>query len=73
MADPPALAHIFEPLGFAPVGEPVDVGGAVHQPVWLDFGEGSVNGWLRRLVGGELDARGGGGREHGRRRLRGAA
>jgi DNA-binding CsgD family transcriptional regulator len=55
MADPDALAPIFEPLGFAPVGPPVDVGGALHQPVWLDFGEGSVDGWLGRLVGAEID------------------
>lgn len=56
MADPEALAPIFEPLGFAPIGDPVDVGGALHQPVWLDFGEGSVDGWLRRLVGEEISA-----------------
>ncbi len=56
MADPDALAPIFVPLGFRSVGDPVDVGGALHQPVWLDFGEGSVNGWLRRLVGEEIDA-----------------
>ena len=24
--------------------------------MWLDFGEGSVDGWLRRLVGAEIDA-----------------
>lgn len=56
MAGPEALAPIFTPLGFAPVGAPVDVGGALHQPVWLDFGDGSVDGWLRRLVGEEIDA-----------------
>jgi DNA-binding CsgD family transcriptional regulator len=56
MADAEALAPIFAPLGFAPVGPPVDVGGVPYQPVWLDFGEGSVDGWLRRLVGAEIDA-----------------
>lgn len=56
MAAPEALEPIFTPLGFAPIGEPVDVGGALHQPVWLDFGDGSVDGWLRRLVGEEIDA-----------------
>ena len=56
MADPEALAPIFVPLGFAPIGEPVDVAGVLQQPVWLDFGEGSVDGWLRRLVGAEIDA-----------------
>ena len=56
MADPDALAPIFEPLGFRAVGAPVDVGGALHQPVWLDFGRGSVNGWLRGLVGAEISA-----------------
>ena len=56
MADHDALAPIFAPLGFAPIGEPVDVAGVLQQPVWLDFGEGSVDGWLRRLVGAEIDA-----------------
>ena len=56
MAAPEALAPIFTPLGFRPIGAPVDVGGALHQPVWLDFGAGSVDGWLRRLVGEEIDA-----------------
>jgi DNA-binding CsgD family transcriptional regulator len=56
MADAPALAPIFEPLGFRPIGDPVDVGGALHQPVWLDFGPGSVDGWLRGLVGAEISA-----------------
>jgi DNA-binding CsgD family transcriptional regulator len=56
MADPVALAPIFEPLGFAPVGEPVAIGQARYQPVWLDFGEGSVDGWLSRLVDAEIDA-----------------
>ena len=40
------LGPIFLPLGFAPVGAPV----GPHQPVWLDFGPGSVDGWLGRLV-----------------------
>ncbi len=56
MGDPEALAPIFAPLGFAPAGQTVDVSGARQQPVWLDFGEGSVDGWLRRLVGAEIDA-----------------
>jgi DNA-binding CsgD family transcriptional regulator len=56
MGDPEALAPIFVPLGFAPVGGPVDVAGSLQHPVWLDFGEGSVDGWLRRLVGAEIDA-----------------
>jgi DNA-binding CsgD family transcriptional regulator len=54
MAGPDALAPIFEPLGFAPAGPAVDLGGARQQPVWLDFGPGSVDGWLRRLVGAEV-------------------
>ena len=56
MADPTALAPIFIPLGFRTIGAPVDAGGALHQPVWLDFGPGSVDGWLRRLVGEEIEA-----------------
>lgn len=50
------LAPIFVPLGFAPVGDPVDLGGVRQQPVWLDFGDGSVDGWLARLVNAELGA-----------------
>lgn len=56
MADPAALAPIFDPLGFAPAGDAVAIGGRPYQPVWLDFGEGSVDGWLSRLVDAEIDA-----------------
>ncbi|WP_307835913.1 helix-turn-helix transcriptional regulator [Phycicoccus sonneratiae] len=47
------LGPIFVPLGFAPVGEPVELDGVRAQPVCLDFGPGSVDGWLARLVGAE--------------------
>ncbi|MBV9919454.1 MAG: helix-turn-helix transcriptional regulator [Pseudonocardia sp.] len=53
VADLPRLATIFVPLGFAPAGDPVDVDGTTYQPVWLDFGPGSVDGWLTGLIGGE--------------------
>jgi DNA-binding CsgD family transcriptional regulator len=53
VGDLPRLAPIFGPLGFAPAGEPVLVGGAPQQPVWLDFGPGSVDGWLAGLIGAE--------------------
>lgn len=56
MGDPTPLWPIFGPLGFAPVGEAVEVDGTTQQPVWLDFGEGSVDGWLTRLVDAEIDA-----------------
>ena len=56
MSDFDQLAPIFVPLGFAPVGDPVDVGGVRQQPVWLDFGDGSVDGWLARLVDAEIGA-----------------
>jgi DNA-binding CsgD family transcriptional regulator len=55
-ADFGALAPILGPLGFAAAGAQVPIAGASVQPVWLDFGEGSVDGWLARLVGAELDA-----------------
>ncbi|MDN5931586.1 MAG: helix-turn-helix transcriptional regulator [Pseudonocardia sp.] len=51
VVDLPRLGPIFLPLGFAPVGAPV----GQHQAVWLDFGPGSVDGWLRRLVDTETD------------------
>jgi DNA-binding CsgD family transcriptional regulator len=56
MADPAALAPIFDPLGFAPVGDAVAIGDTPYQPVWLDFGQGSVDGWLSRLVDAEIGA-----------------
>jgi DNA-binding CsgD family transcriptional regulator len=56
VVDLPRLGPIFLPLGFAPAGDPVEVAGVVHQPVWLDFGPGSVDGWLAGLVGAETAA-----------------
>jgi DNA-binding CsgD family transcriptional regulator len=53
VVDLPRLGSIFVPLGFAPAGEPVVVDGTTHQPVWLDFGPGSVDGWLAGLIGTE--------------------
>ncbi|GLZ49826.1 hypothetical protein Acsp06_60110 [Actinomycetospora sp. NBRC 106375] len=50
------LGPIFLPLGFAPAGAAVEVDGAAHQPVWLDFGPGSVDGWLAGLVDTETDS-----------------
>ena len=44
------------PWAFGRSANPLNVGGALHQPVWLDFGPGSVNGWLRGLVGAEISA-----------------
>jgi len=39
------------PLGFAPAGRPVRTGGAETHPYVLDFGPGSVDGWLAGLIG----------------------
>ncbi|MGG5260392.1 LuxR C-terminal-related transcriptional regulator [Phycicoccus avicenniae] len=50
------LGPVFVPLGFGPVGDAVDLGGGPVQPVRLDFGPGSVDGWLARLVGSEAAA-----------------
>jgi DNA-binding CsgD family transcriptional regulator len=44
------LGPIFLPLGFAPVGAGVEIEGTTYQPVWLDFGPSSVDGWLAGLV-----------------------
>ncbi len=48
------LAPIFVPLGFGPCGEAVRMGEVNHLPVALDFGPGSVNGWLAGLIDAEL-------------------
>ena len=53
VVDLPQLGPIFLPLGFAPLGPPVELDGSAHQAVWLDFGPGSVDGWLSRLVDAE--------------------
>lgn len=56
IVDLASLGPIFIPLGFAPAGDPVELDGAKHQPVWLDFGPGSVDGWIGRLIDAEVDA-----------------
>jgi DNA-binding CsgD family transcriptional regulator len=53
VVDLPRLAPIFLPLGFAPTGDPVMIDGTAHQAIWLDFGPGSVDGWLAGLIGAE--------------------
>ncbi|WP_433026938.1 LuxR C-terminal-related transcriptional regulator [Actinomycetospora sp. CA-053990] len=55
VVDLPRLGPIFLPLGFAPTGPGVEVDGTTYQPVWLDFGPDSVDGWLGRLVDTETD------------------
>jgi DNA-binding CsgD family transcriptional regulator len=56
MVDLEGLTPIFGPLGFAPIGEPVLLEAVPHHPMWLDFGPGSVDGWLSRLVDAEIGA-----------------
>jgi DNA-binding CsgD family transcriptional regulator len=56
IVDLAAQAPVFVPLGFAPAGHPVRVDGVDHHPVWLDFGPGSVDGWLSRLIDAEVEA-----------------
>jgi len=53
--DVPTYWPVVEKLGFRPIAEqPVVIGGAAHSSVALDFGPGSVDGWLAELVGAEL-------------------
>jgi Transcriptional regulatory protein, C terminal len=53
--DVPTYWPAVEKLGFRPVGEtPVEVDDAVYASVFLDFGPGSVDGWLGGLVAAEL-------------------
>lgn len=56
IVDLAAQAPVFVPLGFAPAGDPVAIDGVSHHPVWLDFGPGSVDGWLGRLIDAEVEA-----------------
>jgi DNA-binding CsgD family transcriptional regulator len=55
VVDLPRLGPIFLPLGFAPTGPGLDVDGTTYQPVWLDFGPHSVDGWLAGLIDSETD------------------
>ena len=53
--DVPTYWPVVEKLGFRPIAEDVtEIGGVTYASVALDFGPGSVDGWLARLVGAEL-------------------
>jgi hypothetical protein len=48
-------APVVVPLGFAPIDDAhVELGGRMYHSAVLDFGEGSVDGWLKGLVKAEL-------------------
>ena len=53
--DVPTYWPAVEKLGFRPVAETgVDLDGSTYTSVFLDFGPGSVDGWLAGLVAAEL-------------------
>jgi uncharacterized protein (DUF934 family) len=53
--DVPTYWPVVEKLGFRPIADRgVDMGGVEYTSVALDFGPGSVDGWLSELVGAEL-------------------
>jgi hypothetical protein len=53
--DVPTYWPVVEKLGFRPIADRgVDIGGTEFTSVVLDFGPGSVDGWLAGLVGAEL-------------------
>lgn len=53
--DVPTYWPVVEKLGFRPVPDgSVEIGGLQYASVVLDFGPGSVDGWLADLVGAEL-------------------
>jgi hypothetical protein len=50
-----AYAPVVIPLCFLPIEDAhVEIGGRVYHSALLDFGEGSVDGWLKSLVKAEL-------------------
>ena len=52
-----AYAPVVIPLCFAPLDDAhVELGGKMYYSALLDFGEGSVDGWLKGLVKAELGA-----------------
>ncbi len=53
--DVPTYWPVVEKLGFRPIAEDVvEIGDIGYASVALDFGPGSVDGWLAHLVGAEL-------------------
>jgi uncharacterized protein (DUF934 family) len=53
--DVPTYWPVVEKLGFRPIADRgVEAGGSEYTSVVLDFGPGSVDGWLAGLVGAEL-------------------
>jgi len=53
LRDPEPYLPVMLELGFVPF-ESIDVGGSTFHPVCLDFGPGSVDGWLAGLAAREL-------------------
>jgi Transcriptional regulatory protein, C terminal/AAA ATPase domain len=53
LRDPGPYLPVMSELGFVPI-EPIDVGGTTFHPACLDFGPGSVDGWLAGLAAREL-------------------
>jgi len=53
LLDPGPYLPVMIELGFVPF-EPIDIGGSTFHPVCLDFGPGSVDGWLASLAAREL-------------------
>jgi hypothetical protein len=53
LRDPEPYLPVMIELGFVPL-EPIDIGGTTFHPACLDFGPGSVDGWLAGLAAREL-------------------
>jgi hypothetical protein len=53
LRDPERYLPVMVELGFVPL-EPIKVGASMFHPVCLDFGPGSVDGWLAGLAAREL-------------------
>ena len=61
VVDIATFAPIATQLGFVPIEEAnVALGGSTYYTAMLDFGPNSVDGWLSRVVGLELEAESGG-------------
>jgi hypothetical protein len=54
VVDPPALDQVFRQLYFEPLPATIQVGASAQSTYVNDFGPTSIDGWLGRLVGGEL-------------------
>ena len=51
-----AITEMMRALGFRQLAPAIEIDGVFHDPCVLDFGPGSVDAWLARLIEAETSA-----------------